>query len=227
MFGLIKCRITCLVTLGVLTAVLSASCDPVRRHKWLSFFFDGVPPPATKQVQNKQAELQATKPLQESELCYQCHKAIEVAKISGHPAGAIRQCTNCHEPHAGTKKQVWFTHKANNKCTNCHSRRTRSLRSLPVFVAPVPQLCYRCHDDFSSKGPFVHGPVAVGQCLFCHEHHKSKIAGLLKKEEPKLCYQCHDTIEEAQIPGHPAKPMLPCTNCHDPHVGTTRMLLKK
>jgi predicted CXXCH cytochrome family protein len=109
----------------------------------------------------------------------------------------------------------------------CHNQLEENQWALPKLTAPEPELCYQCHTDYPATQPYVHGPVAVGECLLCHEAHKSRIAGLLKEKEPELCYQCHETIEAAQISGHPAEPIPQCTKCHDPHAGLDRMLLKK
>jgi len=124
---------------------------------------------------------------------------------------------------------IWFVHEPwkNRNCNLCHEQLDEKKWALPELTSPEPELCYQCHPNYPVTEPYVHGPVAVGECLLCHESHKSKIAGLLKEKEPELCYQCHETIEEAQIPGHPDGPILLCTNCHDPHASSTRMLLKE
>jgi len=44
-----------------------------------------------------------------------------------------------------------------------------------LLIAQEPELCYNCNDDYTVSASFIHGPVAVGQCLFCHNPHKSKI----------------------------------------------------
>jgi len=90
----------------------------------------------------------------------------------------------------------------------------------------VPKLCYNCHDDYVATASFVHGPVAVGQCLFCHTPHKSKIEHLLKKPEPDLCYLCHDASMIELIPAHLPQQTSACTDCHNPHSGSTKALLK-
>lgn len=199
-------------------------CDPVQRHKILTFFFDGVP-----SLGGETADFQRP-PHEPRGDCNLCHKQVKErprADSKSPPHEPRGDCNLCHKQVRERPETVWFVHKANKTCTNCHERRTQSRWSLPKFIAPVPQLCYRCHTDFSTSKPYVHGPVVVGECLFCHEAHKSKIAGLLKKKEPELCYQCHEDIEAAQISGHPPEPVPQCTNCHDPHAGSDRMLLKR
>lgn len=122
---------------------------------------------------------------------------------------------------------AWFVHEPRKDCRNCHSkRRRRSFTPETILIAPIPKLCYGCHADFTESASYVHGPVAVGQCLLCHNPHKSKIEHLLLIPEPGLCYQCHDinTIESvaAHLPGQ----LSTCTNCHNPHNSSQKALLK-
>ncbi|MHC4111826.1 MAG: cytochrome c3 family protein [Planctomycetota bacterium] len=176
------------------------SCDEVERHQVLTFFFDGVPP-LDGEVTAEDSRMEAD---------YRRRQGQQVMEQS---------------------EAVWFVHEPwkNRNCNNCHEKKGKGRLALSqsIVIAPVPELCYQCHTDYPAIEPYVHGPVAVGDCLFCHKSHKSRIAGLLKEEEPMLCYECHETIDAAEIPGHPDEPILLCTNCHDPHAGLTRMLLKE
>jgi predicted CXXCH cytochrome family protein len=122
---------------------------------------------------------------------------------------------------------VWYVHEARKDCHNCHSKRVqRSFSSQPRLIAPIPKLCYNCHTDFATSAPYVHGPVAVGQCLFCHNPHKSQIKYLLREPEPDLCYECHDINTIELIAAHLPKQLSDCTDCHDPHTSTNEALLK-
>ena len=197
MFRRSRIMISGLIVFGFLL-VSVLSCDEVERHQVLTFFFDGVPPP----------DGEAT---------------AEDSRIKADSRSRRRQ-------QVGERPEtVWFVHEANKNCADCHEKRAKRRWSLSqsIVTTPVPELCYRCHTDYPATQPYVHGPVAVGECLHCHEAHKSRITGLLKEKEPELCYQCHETIEAAQISGHPDEPIPQCTKCHDPHAGLTRMLLKK
>ncbi len=123
---------------------------------------------------------------------------------------------------------AWYVHEPRKECTTCHGKRKqRGFSSETYLIAQEPELCYNCHDDYIVSASFVHGPVAVGQCLFCHNPHKSKIEHLLKEPEPGLCYLCHDinTIEliAAHLPGQ----LSSCTNCHNPHASLLKALLKE
>jgi predicted CXXCH cytochrome family protein len=68
--------------------------------------------------------------------------------------------------------------------------------------------------------------VAVGQCVFCHNPHKSKIEHLLVASEPGLCYLCHDKNTIELIAAHLSEQLSACTNCHNPHASSIQALLK-
>ncbi len=85
----------------------------------------------------------------------------------------------------------------------------------------------------------MHGPVAAGKCMDCHDPHASDNAGLLKKEPAALCLDCHADVkkkphvdrrvlrrrapagrreegEAAEDPLRRGKPFY-CASCHEPH----------
>jgi len=116
------------------------------------------------------------------------------------------------------QEPLWYVHEPRKDCTLCHGKRGQKLFAPEaILIAPVPALCHNCHDDHTVSAPFVHGPVAVGQCLFCHHHHKSRIQYLLNEPEPKLCYQCHDINVIESMPAHLTVQPSACTDCHNPH----------
>lgn len=191
-----KPAIACYVMFAMGLASSLAGCNPAARHRILAFFFDGVPPLGSQQVQKEQSDMQLAQ---------------------------RRDGSGVSE----SEKQVWFVHEPRKDCTNCHVRGVQSISSSAGLIAPIPELCFRCHTDFLASELFVHGPVAVGECLFCHENHKSRIPGLLRKEEPELCYECHEILKSEPMPGHPSDPNQQCTQCHDPHTGSDRRFLKE
>jgi predicted CXXCH cytochrome family protein len=122
---------------------------------------------------------------------------------------------------------TWYVHEPTKDCSTCHGKRKqRGFTSQIYLTAPVPKLCYECHDDYTVSVSFVHGPVAVGQCLLCHNQHKSKIKHLLIAPEPELCYQCHDKNTIELIAAHSPEQLSSCTNCHNAHASSNRALLK-
>ena len=135
--------------------------------------------------------------------------------------------SNSLGPDQVEQRPAWYAHEPSKDCSNCHSKRKqRSFSTQTHLIAPTPKLCYNCHDDFTSSASFVHGPVAVGQCLFCHNPHRSKIEHLLVAPEPGLCYLCHDINTIELIAAHLPKQLSTCTDCHNPHASSTKALLK-
>ena len=125
-------------------------------------------------------------------------------------------------------KQVWFVHQPRKDCTLCHDKgRQRVFSSQTYLIRPVPELCYECHGDYTTSASYVHGPVAVGRCLFCHNPHRSRIEHLLKEPQPQLCYLCHNMDTMKSIPAHLAEPQFACTDCHDAHTSSIKYLLKE
>jgi len=136
--------------------------------------------------------------------------------------------SNSIEPDQTGQTPAWYVHEPRKDCTTCHGKRKqRGFSSETYLIAQEPELCYNCHDDYTLSAPFVHGPVAVGQCLFCHNPHKSKIKYLLNEPEPGLCYLCHDVNTIELIAAHSPDQLSSCTNCHNPHASSLKALLKE
>jgi predicted CXXCH cytochrome family protein len=135
--------------------------------------------------------------------------------------------SNSIEPDQTGQEPAWYAHEPTRDCSNCHSKRKqRSFTTQTRLIAPIPKLCYNCHDDYTSSALFVHGPVAVGQCIFCHNPHRSKIKHLLVAPEPGLCYSCHDKNTIELIAAHSPKQLSSCTDCHNPHASSIKALLR-
>ncbi len=183
-------RLGCLLA-GVLL-VVSSGCSPVQRHAVLDFVFDGVPPYMSPEERARRAELAAQR---QAEL------------IAAQPAKRRR---------GQVKKLARFTHGpfAANECTRCHDLTTASgfrglsggggdgraagdLAEAGRLRMPVDELCVHCHTDFDNDGPgveerWLHGPVASGWCVLCHQPHSSVYRSLLTHEPTaQLCSRCH------------------------------------
>ena len=122
---------------------------------------------------------------------------------------------------------AWYVHEPRKDCSICHGKhKQRGFSKQKYLTKPVPKLCYDCHADYTISASYVHGPVAVGQCLFCHNPHKTKIEHLLIAAEPGLCYQCHDVDTIELIAAHLPKQLSACTDCHNAHASSAKGLLK-
>ncbi|NIP27696.1 MAG: hypothetical protein GWN67_24460 [Phycisphaerae bacterium] len=176
------------------------NCNKVERHQVLTFFFDGVP------------TLDGETNAQDS-------------RMSVDPRG--RRTRQVGE-RPGT---VWFVHEPwkNRECNLCHKRLDKVQWALPELTAPVPILCYDCHpgSNYAGSVDYVHGPVAVGDCMRCHKQHKSKQEYLLKIPVPDVCYQCHEKADILSIPDHSVESLSKCLECHIGHSSSARGLLKE
>ena len=104
-------------------------------------------------------------------------------------------------------------------CSACHNETKGN-----TLVAPPDQLCERCHALKLDKA-YVHGPVASGECLVCHDPHSSPYRPLLVSQSDSFCFECHDRKDIANSPGH-ANLEESCTTCHDAHMSNQKYLLK-
>ncbi len=118
------------------------------------------------------------------------------------------------------------SHSAATKCVQCHGSEPVS-PDAAALVAPVPELCATCHNEYASLQGWVHGPAVTGDCTFCHDSHQSEYGSLLTKPIPELCYDCHTTETLRLVMGHSDYSYRHCDTCHESHVGTNRKLLKE
>lgn len=127
---------------------------------------------------------------------------------------------------------IWYVHeptRSKENCGKCHgSLQQRSFSSEVQMTSRVPDMCYQCHEELmpAALEGWVHGPVSVGVCLFCHEPHKSQNQYLLKKAIPELCFGCHEADGIKLIPNHSKEIYSKCHNCHESHSTSERYLLK-
>ena len=111
---------------------------------------------------------------------------------------------------------------AEKRCDDCHDKTSES-----SFVSKTKEeLCFVCHTGFI-KGNFVHGPVAVGDCLACHDPHTSTLPSLLKVAAADICAGCHKEARQAvSLHEKTVTHGLVCVNCHSPHFGDVPFFLK-
>jgi predicted CXXCH cytochrome family protein len=114
------------------------------------------------------------------------------------------QSTSMHRPAAEAE------------CTPCHN-----MKPTEKQVSDVPDkdnACYLCHKRMGNQ-KYVHGPVGMYNCTYCHPlSAKPKYA--LVKREPKLCFDCHvekqKQLKEFKFLHGPIAADM-CELCHDPH----------
>ena len=114
-----------------------------------------------------------------------------------------------------------FVHRPykEKKCEECHTP-DKHLRM------PLPDLCFHCHKNFTETNKFVHGPVASGNCLKCHNQHMSRYPKLLIRQGQQLCLYCHNSTQVFVSKVHRDIEDAECTMCHNPHGGANRFMIK-
>jgi predicted CXXCH cytochrome family protein len=188
------------ILLILIVGLTSSGCSKPTpaQHRLLSFFFDGVPP--LEEWEEAQAKLRFG-PSPEELKAKAEEKAGRKKGIGPkvvlvlHPPYRDRQCNRCHAPAEGR-----------------------------FFRVAKEKLCFQCHADKTVQ-PFIHGPAAVGACLFCHNPHEAPFQALLRIKGPRLCLNCHGQTMMQGAVYHAAIDQAPCYRCHDPHGGPARFFL--
>ncbi len=197
--------------LGILIAVIAfllliSSClkiDPLLKQKVLTTIFDGVP------------EMPTIEELCEDNVEDLFNDYYE-EKIAEAALGDWEKDER-KDAKEGSKHRPWFE----KDCKGCHNFKAQNKLHLPKN-----KICYLCHKNFI-QGSKVHGPVAVGSCLACHDPHSSPNPSLLKRSLKTICFKCH--IEErlaAEMHDKIISSGMFCVDCHDPHSRNIRYFLK-
>ncbi len=146
----------------------------------------------------------------------------EAAETPGRPASTD---DDPFTPKASAEPTL-YVHEPVRQCKRCHGDQIERQFSRGVgLIADVPELCYECHQEISVHRRWVHEPVAEGDCLGCHNPHRSLNEHLLLEPAPVLCYQCHDSGAIEEIDFHDLPTYRRCTDCHTGHTSDTQHLL--
>ncbi len=157
--------------------------------------------------------------------CSPCHVLVSAQK---HTFALTTEgpalCYVCHEAEPTLK----FVHSPfQTSCTVCHDAHTGDSRDLLV-TKTTEELCRKCHIELAREGAYVHGPVAVGDCLTCHRAHQSDFPKLLVSTKQEVCFDCHTEIQERlaeQATVH--DPITKdCLTCHYMHASPYEFLLR-
>src|SRR6266567_3592820 len=101
-----------------------------------------------------------------------------------------------------------------NKLTAVILYSVLSLATVSVEAEPIK--CARCHGD-KIIGKYVHGPVAVEQCMTCHsvtgKPHPGSAAVKLTRTNTELCTFCHE-ISAVKKSHRTVASSRKCTSCH-------------
>ena len=176
----------------ILAGLVLINCNEEERYRVLSFFFDGVPIPAS--MRKPQAVTDSTTR----------DSSITLAQSRNLPAAKPKVV----ETH-------WFLHKpfSEKKCSYCHL----GDMGQRLQMERVDELCKTCHEQFKVSHQYVHGPVAIGQCLVCHNPHRTQYPHLTIRPGDQLCRYCHKTVKRTSAPEHYFIGEKVCYECHNPH----------
>lgn len=161
-------------------------------------------------------------------------------------AGAVEKtCIDCHKKII-TKRVIHFAlsqyARMEQGCSSCHTDPHAKKKGVLSLSAPVPDLCFMCHDKAKFLKKNIHSPVVGGNCLTCHNPHASDAPRLLTQQIREVCRNCHpDKTNGKHILGgygfgdnHPIRGHLDpsrkgqelgCTSCHNPHSSDKKVLL--
>ncbi len=105
-------------------------------------------------------------------------------------------------------------------CDMCHGELSGHNQNPAAFkfeeINDIGELCYSCHDNFDIR-PFMHGPVAAGDCTSCHSPHGSSNKYQLLDHGSELCFTCHEQDIMSGAFAHGPAETGACLACHDPH----------
>jgi len=166
--------------LSVLGAI--TSCSDERRHRALTFFFDGVPEPgATPPPQGYAPLIDAQRrPFQVRD-----QQPAPVAMTYAHEPFRTNDCTGCHNRSSGE-----LVRPANEGlCQSCHADVPGRLRYVhgPVAVGD----CAYCHHPHGSAHAHVLVSEPTPLCLSCHARGDLSTGAHHAESETRACSDCH------------------------------------
>jgi len=139
-------------------------------------------------------------------------------------AAAEPPCLSCHQDKRAGKT----VHPALDLgCDACHTGTHSGGKPAPKLSAPVPDLCFSCHDKKAFDQKTLHAPVAGGLCGSCHDPHSSGNPRMLSQAVPGLCFSCHDKKTLGMKDAHVKAAAGQCLTCHNPHGSDTAFVLNQ
>ena len=144
---------------------------------------------------------------------------VATAPHAAAPAtAAAGSCLQCH----ATVTKHTVVHPKSTDCASCHVPTARDAHQFTV------KQCTACHQMVKPDDKFVHGPVAAGECLTCHDPHGTDEPQLVRVFGSELCEKCHVDMKarlaEQRFAHAPAKE--DCATCHNPHASPTKYQIR-
>lgn len=175
----------------VCLAAMILSCDEIERHRTLTFFFDGVPPPGGEGFEEEPFDANSAEPQQQGQKpawyvhepqkdCTNCHRRQSMGGFSSQTrliAPAPQLCYKCHDDPTVSAA---FVHgpAAVSQCLFCHNPHRSKVEHL--LREAEPKLCYLCHDASMIELIPAHLTQQTSACTDCHYPHSGPTKSLLK-----------------------------------------------
>jgi predicted CXXCH cytochrome family protein len=125
----------------------------------------------------------------------------------------------------------WMVHEYQDhfsNCSDCHRVNEKRMNYKRMSMGTASCRTGDCHGEMGVEAEFVHGPVAGGVCISCHNPHGSPNNASISRTGADQCLVCHDGKREEFQQAHQHSPVKDgdCTGCHDPHQSNSRYQLR-
>lgn len=117
--------------------------------------------------------------------------------------------------------------KGHEDCTHCHQQTDETENhpgSAETSFTLAKDICQECHQA-SVEYPYLHPPVAAGDCLICHTFHNTTTALLVESKDHLLCYNCHQPVTKEEDTERHGDIDKKCNSCHTVHGSFFKHLL--
>lgn len=175
--------------------VACAACSSTTRHRVLSFFLDGVPPPGS-------GTTKGTSQLEKSQAGgVEAPVSVAPVRFFAHTPYRDNRCGGCHDTtsgqlvrpideglcltcHSSLVAKARFVHGpvAVSDCTTCHHHHTSPYPNL-LLKDPV-ETCLQCHDGDDLAAGEHHASMGQRSCVDCHNPHGGEDRFFLKRSAP-------------------------------------------
>jgi predicted CXXCH cytochrome family protein len=171
-------RLVVALIAAALLAGIWSGCSVEKHYELLSFFFDGVPDPATLAAEREAAGRRG--------------RTTSLGVIqSAHTAFIERRCEECHGASTNFGFQVsGFSQLDSDICLECHES---VLTNVPQLHGPVAaQDCLWCHDPHESRFEKLLVTDSPTLCLSCHRFQMQRPPQPeVHQDLTRDCLECH------------------------------------
>lgn len=218
----LKLNVYIVAILLTVIAVSTSSCSSEKRHRVLTFFFDGVPSIDTSNTASnlptEEGEMVVNRKATKSDFLY--HKPYEQEKCTScHEGGFSNRllmkmpdlCYSCHTNFKNEFKQLHGPVSSGN-CLECHNQHMSKYDKLLDVQGQA--ICLKCHQKEQVLQSNKHKNIAQRNCTECHNPHGGDNSGMLNKG---ICNECHKSFKSDYTYLHGPAATDNCTACHGSH----------